>query len=174
MKRRPHFERGATETLGLVLMTPVMMAAAVAVIWISRQVDTQAQIHTAAEAAAQAAALQRSPFEADQVAHTLVWEMLNRSDLCDQLEVAVDLERFGPGGHVSVEISCWVSDTGLRSVVKAPSGARLWARATAGLDRFKQVGSSQSASDRAGHDPHSQSLQQRRGGHRWESSLDWY
>jgi hypothetical protein len=178
MRNSPRSQRGATETLGLVVMAPVMMAAAVVLIWLSRQVDTQAQIHTAAEAAAQAAALQRSPSEADHVARTLALEMLERSDLCAQVQVAVNLGEFGPGGDVSVEISCWVSKAGLQAVSHGGGEARLWARATARLDRFKQIESSQSASrqsasDRAQTVLHSRILELPRGGHRWESSPAW-
>jgi hypothetical protein len=139
MSRHGRSERGGAETLGLVVMTPVMMAAAVLLIWISRQVDTQAQIHTAAEAAAQAAVLQRTPASADTAARMMVSEMLDRSDLCGQIEVAVHLERFTPGGHIAVEISCWVSEVGIE-VVSSGNRTFLWARATAGIDLFKQVG----------------------------------
>ena len=138
--RGPHLlsDRGATEALGLVLMTPVMIAAAVALIWISRQVDTQAQVHTAVEAAAQAAALQRSPTGADSSARALAAEMLLRSDLCESLLVGVDLSGFGPGGQVSVEIECKVSVSGLGAVTLNQPTV-ISARATATIDRFKQM-----------------------------------
>jgi hypothetical protein len=119
-------------------MTPVMMAAAVVLIWISRQVDTQAQIHTAAEAAAQAAALPRTATAAGTRAREIATEMLDREDLCEEVVIAVDLEGFGPGGQVSVEIGCLVSTSGLQSVTGNTS-TLLSARATAGMDPFKQV-----------------------------------
>ncbi len=131
-------DRGATEALGLVLMTPVMMAASVALIWISRQVDTQAQVHTVAEAAAQAAALQRSPMAADSSARAIASELLSRSDLCESLQVGVDLGAFGPGGEVSVEIECLVSSSGLGAVaLNLPTV--ISAQATVSIDRFKQM-----------------------------------
>lgn len=138
MRRRPQSDRGAIETLGLVLMTPVMMAAAVVLIWISRQVDTQAQIHTAAEAAAQAAALQRTAPAAGARAQAIATEMLDREDLCIEVDIAVDLEGFGPGGQVSVEIRCLVSTSGLQPVT-SNTRTLLSVRATAGVDPFKQV-----------------------------------
>lgn len=137
MSYRSRSDRGSIETLGLVLMTPVMMAAAIALIWISRQVDTQAQVHSAAEAAAQAAALQRTASAADERARLIVSEMLDREDLCTKVLTAVDLQEFGPGGQVSVEIRCLVSTLGLQSVTSGETV--LTARATAGVDTFKQV-----------------------------------
>jgi hypothetical protein len=138
-------DRGATEALGLVLMTPVMMAAAVALFWISRQVDTQAQVHTTVEAAAQAAALQRSPVAADTSARKIASEMLLRSDLCESLLVGVDLGGFGPGGQVSVEIVCKVSVSGLgAAALNQPTV--ISARATATIDRFKQMESTETNS----------------------------
>jgi hypothetical protein len=133
-------DRGATEMLGLVLMTPVIMAAALVLLWVSRQVDTQAQLHTAAEAAAQAAALQRNPLMAQEVAQLMAAEMLSHSEGCQPLRVLVDLTAFGPGGQVTVAIDCEVAVSGLQWV--SGSGARLSASSTVGIDRFKQIDAS--------------------------------
>jgi hypothetical protein len=138
--RRIKADRGATEMLGLVLMTPAVMAAAFVLIWISRQVDTQAQLHTAAEAAAQAAALQRSPSSAQAAAESMAAEMLEHAEGCLPMRVRVDLHSFGPGGEVTVAIDCEVAATGLRWV--SGSGARFSAQSTVGLDRFKQINES--------------------------------
>jgi hypothetical protein len=138
--RRVCAQRGATEMLGLVMMTPVVMAAAFGLLWISRQVDTQAQLHTAVEAAAQAAALQRSPYAAQEAAESMAAEMLNHAEGCQPTRVQVDLSAFGPGGKVTVAIDCEVSVSGLQWV--SGRGARFSARSTVGLDRFKQIDAS--------------------------------
>ena len=56
-------DRGAAEALGLVLIAPVAIGLALLVVFLSRQVDARAQVRTAAESAAQAAAQERSPIE---------------------------------------------------------------------------------------------------------------
>jgi hypothetical protein len=129
--------RGATEMLGLVLMAPVLMAAAFVLLWLSRQVDTQAQVHTAAEAAAQAAALQRSPDAAREIAESMVAEMLDHPEGCQPIRVQVDLRAFGPGGEVTVAIDCEIAVSGLQWV--SGKGARFAAQSTVGIDHFKQI-----------------------------------
>ena len=46
-------------TLGLVVIFPAMLGLALLVLFLGRQVDTRSQVQAAADAAAQAAALQR-------------------------------------------------------------------------------------------------------------------
>jgi len=61
-------DRGAADAVGLVIMVVPMLAFALLVLYVGRNVDAQAQLRAATEAAAQAAALERSPTDADAAA----------------------------------------------------------------------------------------------------------
>ena len=97
--RRPH-DRGAAEALGLVLVAPVAIGLALLVVFLSRQVDSRAQVRTAAESAAQAAAQERSPAAAVAAARQVVDAMLTDPDTCDSPAADVDVTQFGSGGLV--------------------------------------------------------------------------
>ena len=58
-------DRGAADALALVLIAPAVIGLAVLVVMLGRSVDSRAQAQSAAEAAAQAAALERSPGAAE-------------------------------------------------------------------------------------------------------------
>lgn len=130
-------EDGGSEALGLVLLTPVLLAAALGLFWISRLVDTQAQVHSVAEASAQAAALQRDRAGAETAARQLALSMLGHPEVCADLQVVVDVEQFVPGGRVAVEITCTVARPGRESVVGSPHEIRV--RAQVQIDRFRMV-----------------------------------
>ena len=66
--RRVWHDRGAADALGLVLIAPVMVGLAILVVSLGRGVDSQAQARSAAEAAAQAAVLERNGHDAEQAA----------------------------------------------------------------------------------------------------------
>lgn len=139
MSRVGHLERdrGAADALALVLIAPAAMALALLVVFLGRQVDSRAQVQNAAESAAQAAALERRPDDADQAARRTASAMLVDPDTCETPVVAVDLSRFGPGGTVEVTIECSVSRRGLE-VLGAPS-VRHSVTATAAIDRFRST-----------------------------------
>lgn len=65
MSRR---DGGAADAVGLVIMVVPMLAFALLVFYVGRNVDAQAQLRSATEAAAQAAALERNPSDADAAA----------------------------------------------------------------------------------------------------------
>jgi Flp pilus assembly protein TadG len=133
-------DRGAAEALGLVLVAPVAIGLALLVVFLSRQVDSRAQVRTAAESAAQAAAMERSPVAAEAAAREVVRAMLIDPDTCTAPAAAVDVTRFAPGGLVAVTVSCSVSARGIEVI--APSdpdspGRRFTVTATATIDRYR-------------------------------------
>jgi Flp pilus assembly protein TadG len=130
-------DSGASDVLSLVLIAPAMIALALVVIFLGRQVDAQAQVRSAAEAAAQAAALQRSPGQADAAARRTVAAMLVDTDTCLRPQVTVGLSRFVAGGSVSVEVACEVST---RGVVATGAPRRVFsATAVARLDAYRET-----------------------------------
>lgn len=133
----PPRDRGAADAVAVALLAPVFVGLAVLVIFLGRQVDSRAQVRTAAEAAAQAAALARDPAGAEQAATATAAAMLVDPDGCADPVVAVDLGSFAPGGTVAVTVTCGVSDRGL-GLLPAPE-RRFSATATAAIDPHRAV-----------------------------------
>jgi Flp pilus assembly protein TadG len=130
-------DRGVADALGLVLIAPVAVGLALLVVFVGRQVDSRAQVQTAAESAAQAAARQRSPEAARAAAIEIVAAMLVDADDCASPTIVVDLRSFVPGGEVAVTVSCQVSTRGVEAVATA---RRFSATAWASIDRYRAAG----------------------------------
>lgn len=115
-------DRGAADALGLVVIGPAVMGLAILAIMLSRNVDSQAQMRSAAEAAAQAAALERSPAAAEAAAVRVAEAMLVDQLACEGLSINVDYPpaaESGVGtsfGLVQVDITCTVSNRGVEVV----------------------------------------------------------
>jgi hypothetical protein len=134
-------DRGAADVLGVVLLAPAMVAFAVLVVFLGRQVDSQAQVRSMAETAAQAAALERTPAAAVAAAQAVVAGSVVDPDTCASPTVEVDTSRFVPGGSVSVLVHCTVDGRGLELLgTPATETAGFGARATATLDPFRTTG----------------------------------
>jgi Flp pilus assembly protein TadG len=130
-------DRGAADALGLVLIAPAIIGLALLVIHLGRHVDANAQVRTAAESAAQAAALQRSPGQAVAAATSTATAMLTDPDTCATPAVSTDVSRFVPGGSVTVTVACGVSRRGVEPVVR--SSSRRAATAVATVDPYRAV-----------------------------------
>lgn len=130
-------DRGAADALGLVLIAPAIIGLALLVVHLGRHVDANAQVRTAAESAAQAAALQRSPGQAVAAATSTATAMLTDPDTCTAPTVAADVSRFVPGGSVTVTVTCGVNRRGVEAV--ATSSARRAATAVATVDPYRAV-----------------------------------
>jgi hypothetical protein len=135
VKRR---DRGASDVLAMVLLAPAAIGLALLVVFVGRQVDTRAQVQSAAESAAQAAALQRTPVAAEQAAVEAVMAVLTDSGTCELPVVGLDLSEFAPGGFVAVTVECLVSRRGVEPI-GAPA-VRQSVTATAAIDPFRSSG----------------------------------
>ena len=136
MSGRCRGDRGSTDALGLALLVPAALGLAVVIIFLGRGVDSRATVQSAAESAAQAAAQERSPAAAVAAAETVGRAMLVDADSCSSPGVAVDLSAFGPGGRVSVTVSCTVSADGLE-LIGPPSNGPTMATAFAAIDPLR-------------------------------------
>jgi hypothetical protein len=135
----PVRDRGEANALGLVLIAPAALALAVVILWVGRQVDTDAQMQAASSAAAQAAALQRSPGAAATAARSTVAAMLNDAKACaGGAVVSIDTAGFRPGGEVTVVVSCSPLRADLSLV--GPPPATFSASATATIDLHRAAG----------------------------------
>jgi len=137
-------DRGAAEALGLVLIAPAVIGLAILVVALGRGVDAQAQVRSAAEASAQAAALERDAGSANVAANNVARAMLVDSDTCSNPAVAVIYPHVGsvaPGlsyGLVEVTIRCEVSNRGIEAVQPGPRQEAVTAFAS--VDLFRQTG----------------------------------
>jgi hypothetical protein len=137
-------DRGAADALGLVLIAPAVIGLAVLVVALGRGVDARAQVRSAAEASAQAAALERDAGSASIAANQVAGAMLVDSDACSDPSVSVVYPRpGGPAsgisvGLVEVTIRCNVSDRGI-GVVQSGSREQV-VTAVASIDFFRASG----------------------------------
>jgi len=129
-------DRGSTDALGLALLAPAAIGLAVVIVFLGRGVDSRATVQGAAEAAAQAAAQERSPAAAVAAAREVGGAMLVDASSCSMPEVSVDTSEFGPGGRVTVTVSCTVSTTGLE-LVDPPATGPTTATAFAAIDPLR-------------------------------------
>lgn len=137
----PVRDRGAADALGLVLIAPVAIGLAVLVIALGRGVDARAQVRSAAAAGAQAAALERSPADAELAAEIVVTAMLTDRDACASPSVIVDYPSGDPlpaTATVRVTVRCEISDRGLELVAMGARDEAFTASAT--VDRFRVRG----------------------------------
>lgn len=140
---RARRDRGAAEALGLVLFAPFAVGLALLVVALGRSVESEAQMRTAAEAGAQAAALERTQTDAEAAARRVVDAMLVNDLTCPdhdgRVRVPVDASR-GVGlnaGLVEVVVTCVASDRGIERVAE-PVERSVTAYAT--VDRFRASG----------------------------------
>lgn len=136
-------DRGAADALSLVLIAPFAIGLALLVVVLGRRVESEAQLRTAAEAAAQAAALERNDLDAARAATAVAEAMLVSEGTCTDLRVVpsplrVD-EAVGTSlGTRSVTIFCTVPNEGVGQVL--PDPVELSATAHATVDLFRAGG----------------------------------
>ena len=129
-------DRGEANALGLVLIAPVALALGLLVLWIGRKVDTDVQMQAASSAAAQAAALQRTPAAAVSAARGTAASMLTDAKACATgALVSVDTSQFRPGGHVVVTVACSPATSDISLV--GPRPAVFTATSTASIDTYR-------------------------------------
>lgn len=145
MRRRPPprstssaSDRGSADALGLALMAPVIVALALVLVFVGRNVDSRATTQSAAEAAAQAAAQERSPAAARAAAQRIGSAMLTDTKSCAQPNITVDTSAFASGGIVSATVTCTAVSSDLGPVA-ASGGRRSTATAFARIDPFRST-----------------------------------
>ncbi len=134
--RSAHRDRGAADTLGLVVLAPFVIGLALVVVWVGRSVNVDAQLRTAAEAAAQAGALERTHGDAERAAQRVVDAMFADGSECERAEAVVPRSATrGVGmeaGLIEVTVVCTID----RGVLPSRTDERT-ATAWATVDRFR-------------------------------------
>ena len=128
---------GSSDALGMALIAPAALALAIAVLFISRGVDSRATAQSAAEAAAQAAAQQRNRGDAQVAAQRIGAAMLTDPSTCASPGVRLD-GFFAPGETISVTVSCSTSTAGVELVPSARTDPQQYT-AFAVIDPFRAV-----------------------------------
>ena len=132
-------DMGEANALGLVLIAPVAVALGILILWIGRQVDTDAQVQAASAAAAQAAVLQRNPGDGAIAARRAASAMLIDSTACSTAAViAVDTSAWSTLGTVSVTVTCTPATDDL--ALGAASARQFSATSTATIDPYRSIG----------------------------------
>ena len=101
-------ERGAIATEFAVVMAVVLLSFFALVIYGGRVVQAENDVQSAAHAAARAATLEGTPEAASAAAQTVAATNLQRSGVAcaGGAVVNVDVSLFGPGGEVTVTVTC--------------------------------------------------------------------
>ncbi|GLZ03969.1 septum determining protein [Actinomadura sp. NBRC 104412] len=137
MRRAP--DRGSM-SMEMALVTPLFVVFLMLLAGAGRLVDAQSQVDGAARDAVRSASIARSPEGAVRLAQQAADANLNGRDWCAGGPVVVtDTSQWGPGGRVSVTISCDV-DLGDLAFIGLPATKTLRGRALAPIDTFSYRG----------------------------------
>jgi len=110
-------DRGAADALGLVVMFPALLGLALLVLFLGRQVDTRSQVQTAADAAAQAAALQRDGGAAVAAAERAAVGVLTDQRACaGGPAISIQAAEWIAGGRITVTVQCAPSRDGFAAI----------------------------------------------------------
>jgi Flp pilus assembly protein TadG len=125
--------------LELAIMTPVLVALFIALVAVGRVVDVKGRLDGAARDAARAAAVARDPGMAQTLADRAVTDTMAGTSWCvDAPTVQTDVGHWGPGGFVSVTVTCSANLNGLGLSGLAPAVTRT-GRATSPIDTYRRT-----------------------------------
>ena len=132
-------DRGSL-TVELVVLTPVLVVVALAILVFGRMSEARQQVVEASRAGAEAAAVLPTVGTAQWVgAINAVVNLIGRTHTCAHVTITTDTSHFVAGGTVTVHVACQVllSDIGFPGV---PGSTVVRSSATAPLDPYRSVG----------------------------------
>ena len=128
-------ERGSATEFAMV--TPVLLAMLLLLVYAARVNRTQAEVDGAARDAARAASIERDAGAAGAAAQdTAAANLADAGVNCTSFNVVADTAAFGPDGSVRVEVSCTVGLSDL-SLLAVPASRTLRSSFTAPIDRLR-------------------------------------
>ena len=135
--RRPeHRERGSAAA-ELVLVTPFLVLLLMFAVAAGRLVQARLDVDSAAQQAARAASLARTPQAASAQATQVAQAALAGQPVtCDPAVITPDLSDFTPGGEVTVQVTCTVHLSDL-SLLRIPGSETITAAFTAPVDTYR-------------------------------------
>lgn len=123
-------DRGAAEVIQVMFLAVPAVLFVLLLVLAGRNAEAHNRVEHSAESAAQAAALQRTPDAAIRAATITATAAL--ANCASPATVAVDTSNWGPGGLVSVEVSCEVATSDLAPLL--PGSYTVTARSAAVID----------------------------------------
>jgi Flp pilus assembly protein TadG len=138
MTRTGRDDRG-TMALELAIMTPVLVAFMMLMVGVGRIVNAQSQVDSAARDAVRDASIARSAGDAQIRATTAAQASLQNFNWCQGgPSTQTDTSAWGPGGRVSVTVTC-SADLGGLTLIGLPGTKQMTGKATAPLDTFRRT-----------------------------------
>lgn len=135
--RRPDSRDRGSAAAELVLITPFLVLLLLFAVAAGRLVQARLDVDAAAQQAARAASLARTPeaatAQATQVAQAA---LAGQSITCDPALITLDLGDFIPGGQVSVQVSCTVHLSDL-SLLHIPGSETITSTFTSPIDTYR-------------------------------------
>ena len=130
-------EDGNVDVIALIWLTPVLLAAACLIVAAGRISSAHQQLTYAAGAAAQSAALARTPTQANDDARHVAETTLNDPSWCRNGPIIeIDTADFQAGGTVTVTLTCDARRDDLYGPF-APGNQTITAHAAAVIDTYR-------------------------------------
>ena len=127
-------------TVELVVITPVLVIMAVAMVAFGRVSEARQQVVEASRAGAQAAAVLPSASSAESgSAVEAAIGLSGHPRSCGNPQIVTDVSHFFPGGYVTVTVLCQVALSDV-SVPGIPGSTTVRASSTAPIDPYRSVG----------------------------------
>jgi Flp pilus assembly protein TadG len=139
---RPHASRPQSRERGsaaaeLVLVTPFLFLLLLFAVAAGRLVNARLDVDSAAQQAARAASLARTPQAASAQAQQVAQAALaGQSVSCDPAVITPDTGDFVPGGEVTVQVTCTVRLSDL-SLLHVPGSETITSTFTAPVDTYR-------------------------------------
>jgi len=135
--RRPQSRERGSAAAELVLVTPFLFLLLLFAVAAGRLVNARLDVDSAAQQAARAASLARTPQAASAQAQQVAQAALaGQSVSCDPAVITPDTGDFVPGGEVTVQVTCTVRLADL-SLLHVPGSETITATFTAPVDTYR-------------------------------------
>lgn len=135
--RRPESRERGSAAAELVLVTPFLFLLLLFAVAAGRLVNARLDVDSAAQQAARAASLARTPQAASAQATQVAQAALaGQSVSCDPAVITPDTGDFVPGGEVTVTVTCTVHLSDL-SLLHVPGSETITATFTAPIDTYR-------------------------------------
>jgi len=135
--RRPESRERGSAAAELVLVTPFLVLLLLFAVAAGRLVQARLDVDGAAQQAARAASLARTPAAASVQAQQVAQAALaGQSVTCNPAAITPDLGSFTPGGEVSVRVTCTVRLSDL-SLLHIPGTETITSTFTSPIDTYR-------------------------------------
>jgi Flp pilus assembly protein TadG len=133
-------DRGSA-SVELVLVTPVVVALLLFVVFVGRVAQSRADVERAARDAARAASIARTSEAARTQGETAARATLASGGVaCQRLDVAIDVAQFRAGGTVDATVTCTIG-LGDLALLDVPGSRTVSSTFSEPVDTYRGVGS---------------------------------